>query len=257
MIRFRKFLPTLGDPIFVSLFGRFYVWNNAFPNRSADPNWGKIPSDIGINTSVDYQEVERSQKFQTDLMQFLFTKINFANYNVIGEIGGSPFVQSKFLLNNYPHLKALLTDRHEVYWRSISRLNLISNAEFATFDANLDDFEYFKKCDFLWMWGVDLFMDDSRLIKLLDFAKQNGIGILIGSAAVEHLKYSPKKIISRIRFLRTLNQILNNKKQIAEFETSVYRSAHYFSRLGRRAEVSHFDLGAISKYRIHCFNIKD
>jgi hypothetical protein len=238
-----------------SIFGPWFRHGNLFVNSTFDSNWGQIPFDIGINSIDDYGAIEATQRYQAEVMNHLCSLIDFRHFSLVGEIGGSPFVQAKTLLNRFPHLEARLTDRHDVYWKSIQRLGIFNNTTFFSFDALVDDYSVFKDCDVLMLWGVDLFYSDTQLIELFRFAKSNRIRIVIGSRSVEHLKKSPKRILRSVPLIHFLVTRFGGSKSgsIKKF-TSVYRTSKYFGRLCKLAGVGHVDLGTHSVYRVHIVN---
>lgn len=236
-------------------FGRIYSRINLLQNYTNDPNWGNIDPSIDISTRQDYTRREIIHAYQVEFLPELFKIVEFANFSFLGEIGGSPFVQSKFALDSFPNLKALLTDRHEVYWQSIAKLQIFPRTEFDTFDALKDDLSLFEECDILWMWGVDLFYDDNRLLKLFEFAKKHEIKLIIGSHSVEHLKYSPKRILLNGKTVKNrFEELRKNTQYPIAHLTSVYRTSHYYRRLSKLVNVSHSDLGTHNSYRVHVFN---
>jgi hypothetical protein len=237
-----------------SLFEKIFTCHNAFQNFTDDPNWGKIPFEIGINSFKDYINVEMKQVYQRDAILGVCKQINFLNFQRVGEIGGSPFVHAKVLHDRYSHLTFLLSDRHEVLYKTIQELEIFQNTEFFTFDIFTGNYSRFIDCDLIMLWGVDLFYSDPQLIKFLKFIRTNKIKLLIGSRSVEYLKYSPKHILRRIPGASFLLRIIgrDNSPQ-TKFMTSVYRSSIYFRKLSQVARVNHADLGDFGIYRVHVF----
>ncbi len=245
----------MSKPLTNSFFGKCYSRINLLQNYTNNPDWGKVDSSIDINSQEDYKRKELIHAYQVEFLPELFEKVEFSSFSYLGEIGGSPFVQSKFALNTFPNLKALLTDRHEVYWQSIAKLEILPRTKFDTFDALTDDLSLFEECDILWMWGVDLFYDDERLLNLFDFVKKHEIKLVIGSHSVEHLKYSPKRILFNGKTAKNrLREVRRNTNQPVSHLTGVYRTSHYYRRLSKLVNVSHSDLGTHNSYRVHIFN---
>lgn len=238
-----------------SLMGRLFTRNNAFLTRTNDPSWSQIPSEIGIDSFEDYRILQNKQMYQRESMLEVCEQLDFFKFSRIGEIGGSPFIQAKTLQERYPHLSFLLSDRHEVFYNSIQSINIFRNANFFTFNAFTDNLECFSDCDLLMLWGVDLFYDDHHLIELLKFAKENAIKVLISSRSVEHIKYSPKRILKMIPGTSfVVRAIRKNNFSTAQFVTGVYRSALYYRKLSQVANVAHKDFGRHNIYRVHLFN---
>jgi hypothetical protein len=237
-----------------SLVEKIFTCHNVFQNFTDDPNWGRIPFEIGIHSFKDYLNVEMTQIYQQDAILEVCKQINFLNFHKVGEIGGSPFVHAKTLHDKYSHLRFLLSDRHEVYYKTIQELEIFRNTEFFTFDTFSENYSRFIDCDLIMLWGVDLFYSDPQLIKLLKFISANNIKLLIGSRSVEYLKYSPKHNLRRIPVTNFLKRIIERDNSLqTKFVTSVYRSSVYFRKLSQVVRVNHTDLGDFGTYRVHVF----
>lgn len=198
------------------------------------------PRNIGIFDKNDYERLIENQSYQIGAIDSLLEFFRTLNFEKFGEIGGIPFIHAQYLLSKFQNKSAVLTDRSDVYLQPFRELNLIPNASFEVYDLHSSNLQIFIDCQFIMLWGVDLFYSDTELKLLFQFCRTNGIKLLMGSRNVENWKWE-------IRRMTTLWKVFTPPKGTY---TGAYRSRAYFRKLAQTCNLETSDLGHHSIYRV-------
>jgi hypothetical protein len=177
----------------------------------------------------------------------LTNSYDFSTKRNIGEIGGIPFVQVWALIEMSPKINFLLTDAdginlsklnpyfraHQSDFRNLggSETNGLRTAEF---DLHTDSLELFTDCDLIMMWGVDYALEDSDIIKLLEFCRDKDIEVLMSTM-------TPYSNLNRFFLWLTRNRIVRitlGKELVSHSLVGYYRTRKYFEYLAKSCGVT-------------------
>jgi hypothetical protein len=246
-----------------SLYGKIFRRNNLFPTYShhvfssgvqVSEEWAKVreeqfSKDRSAWLNFRLATYENAAKISSTLT--LLKVLDFKQFKNIGAIGDSPFIQSvcisDFLqiqnLDGTP-AKFLLTD-FESTSVAFGRKLALENVDFIEFDLNSDSLALFEKCQVILMWGVDCVVEDSTLVKLFSFCRENKIKLVVGSINVEKLRFNWKRILG---LTAVLNWVLG--RDFGKLHAHL-RTEKYFKRLAAHNRLPIQTLFSDEIYRVY------
>jgi len=195
---------------YLNLFEIFRQDNKSDNSIYNEAEWAELrnktilfnqPTELSYRVS-SYQEYNKIAAANA-----LANNYDFANFSVLGDIGGCPFYQARVILDYFPNLSALLTDIDIESCMKLEPIIGLDNIEFIKCDIKMGGFSIFDPCDILTMWGVDYIMSDYELISLFKYVKMNKKVLILATVDCEkNFKYNPKALMAKL-----LYNLLGNK----------------------------------------------
>tara|TARA_B100000519_G_scaffold203116_1_gene224196 strand:+ start:830 stop:1597 length:768 start_codon:yes stop_codon:yes gene_type:complete len=229
-IRFNFKIPAYTiDPNLVSGSGIYEAHEWSLTRKKGHETYGTDGSEYDNNKKyLQYIFTLESKKIHQAIS--LKNHLDFTKYSHVLEFGCGSMVPSFVIKNSFPHLSYLATDYDPYIIEQCSKLSLLDGIDKAVFDLRRDKMDNFANVDLLICWGLDACIKDEYILKLLSFAKDRQIPLVMrtsSSGIIEYIFY--KKSLKKTKKL-----LVDKKLRMMGWK----RSIGYFKKLAKKEKMN-------------------